>query len=133
MSSSSFEPQDAADPPQPITAESPSPSNRSYDRSLLENVLRQTLAESEVDFPFEDEEREALLGVVQLYSGQPFSLEPIAVGLVQAVLRVHFRRLTDSPDFWRPVSVQIAQTLVEDPVAGPRLQRLWDRLIQMKP
>jgi hypothetical protein len=132
MSSSSSGSSGAADLPQGSPAESASPAGRPYDRSLLENVLRQTLEDSEAGMPLEGADKEALLQVAQRHRQEPFSLEPIVVELVQAVLRTHFDKRSDSSEFWGVVSAQIAQTLFEDPVASPRLERLWRRLGRMR-
>jgi hypothetical protein len=128
VSSSSFGSPGAADSSQGTPTQPVSPAGRTYERSLLESVLQQTLEDSEAGVPLEDADSQALSEVVRRHRGQPLTLEPIAVELVQAVLWTHYGRLASSPEFWRTVSAEVAQTLFDDPVASPRLERLWHRL-----
>jgi hypothetical protein len=128
VSHSASGPQDAAGAPQPASDKTPSRSGETYDRTLLESVLRQTLEENGSGVPLDDAETAALLQVAGRYRGQPCTLEPVAAELVQAVLQTHFQELSKSLEFWRTVSAQIAQTVFDDPVARTRLEELWHRL-----
>ena len=131
MSASTPGPQDAPDRPQSASERPGSPSDRTCDRTLMERVLRRTLQENDAGARLEDADQEALLQVTARYRNQPFSLEPIAVEMVSAVLQTHFQKLFDSAGFWRMVSAEIAQTLFDDPLARPRLEGLWHRLCRV--
>ena len=84
------------------------------DRELLDRVLEQTLARINEGVLFEAPDMNALKEVARRYRGQPLSLEPVAVELVQAALRP-----------------QVARMLIDDPTAHDRLQGFWDRLSQV--
>lgn len=123
--SSASGPQDFADAPQP---ESQRPDSQpGHRRALLERVLRQTLLDDERDGPLDEADRRALAEVARRHRGKPLTLEPVGVDLVQAVLMTHFAGLADRPGFWRRVSLPIAETLLDDPVARGRIETLWDR------
>ncbi len=131
MSASTPDPQDAAGTPQSGPEQTSPPTDQTCDRTLLEQVLRQTLQENGAGVQLEDADKEALLQVTARYRDQPFSLEPIAVEMVWAILQTHFQTLSHSTGFWRMVSAEIAQTLFDDPQARPRLEELWRHLCRV--
>ena len=118
--------------PQPASAQGSSPTSAVHDRALLDSVLRQTLEESTSGEELDPAEKTALLEVAGRHRGQPLSLDPIVLELVEAVLRTHFRNLAGSSEFWRLISAQIARSLFDDPVAHSRLELFWDRLCGKK-
>ncbi len=128
MLSSAPNPQESGDPPQPASAEGPSPSSETHDRALLESVLRQTLEEGRSPEELESPEKAALLDVAGRHRGEPLSLDPIVAELVAALLTTYFRNLSGSPEFWSRISGEIAQSLFDDPVARLRLEAFWNRL-----
>ena len=82
---------------------------------------------SETVFP---RDLEALSEVCRRLGGQPFCLEPVAVELVQAVLRDFYGGETSPKDAWRSISLDIAQTLLDDPALSERFSGLWARLVR---
>ncbi len=97
-------------------------------RELLEQVLRQTIAASETTEGLEENERTALRSVVDRHGGTPLSLEPIAVELIEAMLRLRMAALSKSDKFWKELSLWIAQTMMDDPDSKSRLESLWANL-----
>jgi hypothetical protein len=96
---------------------------------LLENVLRETLAICTSDEPLDDADMQRLRQVARRFSGRPVASEPVAAELVYAVLEGHFAvGVSVAGEFWRTAAAQIAQTLLGDPGAKARLERLWTRL-----
>jgi hypothetical protein len=126
-------PQDPAGARQPPPAASPTPSDRTPDAALLEWVLRQTSEWYHSSEQFDAADMEALLEVGRRHRGEPLSLEPVAVELVQAALRGHFSPQADTAEVRRTICTQIAQTLLDDPVARERLQTFWAQLVRGQP
>ena len=48
--------------------------------------------------------------------------------MVASVLRVPFRGLMADDEQWQAMTVQVAQTLCDDPASYDRLKLLWNRL-----
>ena len=109
--------------PEESAAESAPP-----DASLLESVLRQTEAMTDADEPPSRAEMEAVEEVARRLAGEPFSLDPVAVELVSAMLLVQYGSQWNSPGLWRVVSERIARSIFESPPSRERMERLWDRL-----
>lgn len=109
----------------------PAPDEPVPDPALLESVLRETL-ETPVgdssDDPLADGDMEALKEVARRHRGRPFSLEPVAVDLVEAMLHQQFPVRPESVDKWRAIAAQVAQTLCDDPHSYDRLRNLWKHL-----
>jgi hypothetical protein len=102
-----------------------SPTEESSQRALMEKVLRQTLESAEADSAEDEAELGVLRGVASRYRGQPFGLEPVAVGLVEAMLHARFPETLFRGSMWQSMSRHIAQQLYEDPLCRGRLERLW--------
>jgi hypothetical protein len=98
------------------------------DRALLHDVLQKTLTVCSSDEPLDGENRRALDAVVDRHRGKPFGVEPVAVELVEAVLRTEKAKPPGSRKPWRAVARQVAQTLCGDPSARQRLEAFWVRL-----
>jgi hypothetical protein len=101
------------------------------DRELLDRVLEQTLARINEGVLFEAPDMNALKEVARRHRGQPLSLEPVAVELVQAALRPQMGSLAMTPQVWQQLTTQVARMLVDDPTAHDRLQGFWNRLSQV--
>ena len=97
-------------------------------KELLDQVLRETVAASEDLDALDAGEREVLLAVAERYRGSSLSLDPIAVELVERLLRFRMGELSSSDKFWREMSTWIARTLMEDPESKTRLESLWNNL-----
>lgn len=98
------------------------------ERMQLEQVLRQML--DRVDGPDAPPavELQALCEVARRHPGEPLTLEPVTVELVQALLGTHFQKQTASLNAWREATTQIARTLFDDPGTRRRLEKFWTRL-----
>jgi hypothetical protein len=96
---------------------------------LLENVLRKTLSVCTSDEPLDKAEMQRFLEVARRHREQPLSADPVVRELVLAALEGHFAG-ERGEDFWQATAAQIAQTLLDDPVARPRLERFWGRLCE---
>jgi hypothetical protein len=104
------------------------PAHAKVDHDLLASVLKCTIAYYEGDGQLTDDERDEIEAVVRRHRGEAIRLEPLVRELVEAVLRVEFRRRPAWTPLWPGVSAQIAQALWEDPVSRGRLETLWDHL-----
>jgi hypothetical protein len=94
----------------------------------LQQVLAETRETLLLDEPLAAGDQQALAEVARRHRGRPLTLEPVARELVSAILRNHFSGL---PGFLRgeqSLSAQVAQSLMEDPVARERLEAFWVRL-----
>lgn len=97
---------------------------------LLDRILEETrLGESGAD-----EDRAAglqeLKQVASRHSGAAFSLDPVAVEMVRAVVGPGCRKLAGSDEAWQAMTRSIAQTLFDDVRTRERLERLWHRLCE---
>jgi hypothetical protein len=99
------------------------------DSSLLEEVLRRTLAAGSTGEP-NREDLAPLVEVARRHRGAQLS-EPVVVDLVESILQAHFGHLNRSPELWHDVSLQIANTLVETSENRERLQRFWNLLSEL--
>lgn len=67
----------------------------------------------------------AMREVAKTLAGEPFTLEPVAVELIRAVLNVQFQKAGIPPATVEAMARQIAATLCDDPSARQRLEALW--------
>ncbi|MEX0712151.1 MAG: hypothetical protein WD278_07360 [Pirellulales bacterium] len=105
---------------------------KGVDRSLLEKVVEQTLLNLGGSEPMAPEDVAALREVASRHSGRVFGLEPVAVEMVEAVLRGQFEQLhTDQSR--RAIAAEVATTIYEDQVSHDRLLALWNRLSEAQP
>lgn len=95
---------------------------------LLDAVLEQTLARLQSPQSLDATELAALEGTAARFRGEPLKAERAGVELVKALLGPSFRRATASTAQWDAMTLVIAHVLVDDPVAGPCLDELWQRL-----
>ena len=127
MSSAAIDPQNNGGEPEggpEKAAQTPQPALS----RLLEHVMRQTLECCETVEPLNAAEMRALGEVARRYRGRPLVLEPVAVELVEAVLDSFCPTANNSSRFWRNISVQVAQSIIDDPPALARLKTFWIRL-----
>jgi hypothetical protein len=98
------------------------------ERGLLDSVLQWTEATLAADDPLEAADVEGLREVARRHRGEPVSLKPAAVELVEAMLQTQFRVHAEWLPVWRNASEWIAESLWEDPASRSRLEGLWGRL-----
>src|SRR5262245_53786459 len=96
------------------------------DRAMLEEVLKRTLSESVNSL--DPIERDALLTIVRRHRGEEFEIDPVAVDLVDVLLKLEFKNPIGSADVWRRMCYEIARTLFDDPVARQRMHSIWTAL-----
>ncbi len=102
------------------------------DSGLLDEVLEETLSLSP-NRGIGQEELNVLLNVAKRHRGQQLSLAPVAVDLVQSILRFRFANLKIDASKWEEMSAQIAGTLMEDEQSCQRLEKFWGRLGEALP
>jgi len=98
---------------------------RPVNASLLDEVLQNTLSLSSVA-PLELAD---LIDVGRRYFGQPLAWQPIAVELVQVVLKHRLPAVTASSE-QREMAEQIAESLMEDPHCESRLRSFWEQIME---
>ncbi len=76
---------------------------------------------------------DALRAVASRHAGCPFSLEPVTVAMVEAVLADTYQHLFADQDGWRKMVADVARTLYEDAPAHERLANLWAELCNELP
>lgn len=109
-----------------VPEDQPDQSNRVPDRSLLEDVLAETLSTS--NQPIDPAELQSLQQVARRYPDQPISLEPIGVELVMAILQLRFPGARDSDTAWQRMSSTIAESMLDVPEIQRRLEKFWTKL-----
>lgn len=128
MSASQFDPGEYSARPPRVDAEAPCADGRVRDRAWFERVLEETEKLLAAEDALEPRQIEALKAVARRHPGERLVLDPIAVELVLAVLSVQFGALAAAAPVWQEAAWQIAQALLEDPVARPRLEALWGHI-----
>jgi hypothetical protein len=98
--------------------------------SLLERVMRETLREDHVE-ELSPQEMQALSDVARRHRGASLVLDPVAVDLVEALLRCRFGNLSVGEGFWHQASQKIAATLCEAPESQQRLSVFWHQLCEL--
>jgi hypothetical protein len=100
-----------------------------------EDALKQILNQPDIrssNLNLESVDTILLLPVAHAHAGKPLTLEPVAVELVQAMLKSHFNAKTLPPPTMQSAARTIAATLMEDPGSRERLERLWSKLCGTK-
>ena len=123
--SSGFQANDAGDRPFADAA----PAAKNEDQQLLDQVLEATLVLSPDDTPLTDEELRKLRLVARQRGGEELTVDTV-MELVQAVLRLRYRRLAASAEVWEKLTRQIAESLFNDPRAQEKLRSLWTSLCE---
>lgn len=114
------------------SAERGEPRPANPDPALLEQILEETLSDGAVSH-LDPVALQALGEVAKRFPGVALVVDPIAVELVKALLKTHFRGFGASDAFWQEVSQQIATTLCEAPDTQEKLERLWSQLTELIP
>jgi hypothetical protein len=101
--------------------------------ALLERVVAETT--SQLAGPLEHDANlwPALLQVAERYAGQPMTLEPVGVALLESLLGPSFPVLAARPALLSKAARTVAQTLLADPAARRRLENLWHELSEGRP
>lgn len=108
------------------------PASSGPNRELLEQVVRRTLDDQQGgELP--PALLTALHDVARRQRDQSQPWDAVVVELVEQVLESWFpgQLLTAAPR--RTMAVEIADVLVNDPVAGPRLRRFWEQISEAAP
>jgi hypothetical protein len=99
-------------------------------KSVFEEVLRETLLNSDQPHQGEIVEIDLLIAVARRHRGEALQTDPIVSELVGTLLRSRFPNLRASPTFWDEVADEIAKTLMEDPRQNALLHRFWTKLCE---
>ena len=105
------------------------PSDLNSDQVAFEKVIRETLHQKSQDL-LDSDGVKALALVAQRYPQPELTLDPIAVELVDSILRIRISRSVRSANDWRTISNEIATLLYEAPDSKRRLERLWNSLLE---
>jgi hypothetical protein len=97
-------------------------------RSMLDDVVAQTSEQLATPEDLEPGVREALVAVARQYAGQPLTLDPAGVALVEALLRAQFPLLAARQALLAQTARAVAESLLADPDARPRVAHLWAQL-----
>jgi hypothetical protein len=101
------------------------------DRAMMEEVLKRTLDQPANSL--DSAERDSLVALARRHRGEPFELDPVAVDLVEVMLRREFNARITSPDRWRRMCYEVARTLFDDPAAHQRMQAIWTGICAIEP
>lgn len=95
---------------------------------FLKQVMSQTVAGMTSTRELSPQVYAALLEVAKRYPGEPLSLDPIAIELVSACLKVQMPAIAGREALSRRMHAWVASSLLDDPAARQRLAELWARL-----
>jgi hypothetical protein len=95
---------------------------------FLKQVMSQTVAGMTSSRELSPQVYAALLEVAKRYPGEPLSLDPIAIELVSASLKVQMPAIAGREALSRRMYSWVASSLLDDPAARQRLAELWARL-----
>ena len=101
------------------------PPERSYD-AVHHAGPDPTMADASTD-RLTDAEMAAIRNVARQHAGSEFNQDPIAIELVESLLRLRLRR-NQTDEWWKAISGQIAEVLCETPATAVRMQSLWNQL-----
>jgi hypothetical protein len=97
-------------------------------KEVLEDILRQTLAEADVSAGADVSALRLLVDVARRHRGVVRPTAAIVRELVGTLLETRFPPLQASPQFRDTVALEIAATLLDDPYQRDLLHRLWSKL-----
>lgn len=97
------------------------------DQEMLEKALRETL-EQQTNAPVSADNMKTLLAIAERHGRVALQIDPIAIEIVTCLLQARVPAARSHPDLWQPACRQIAETLMADPVAQPRMESLWQHL-----
>jgi hypothetical protein len=90
--------------------------------------MSQTLANLTSSRELDPQVLAALQEVARRFPDEGLSLDPVAIELIAASLRVQFPLLAQREAMLRRMSLWIAESILDDPAARHRLAELWARL-----
>ncbi len=105
----------------------------SANRALLDRVLEQTFRRLRAEDGLGEADAGALVDVARRRRGEPYSHTPVAIELVEAVLRDTLVRSVTPPPEFAALVAQVAQTIHDDDDARARLEKLWQALNEAPP
>jgi hypothetical protein len=95
---------------------------------MLDDVVAQTSEQLTAPEELEPAVRAALAAVAREYAGQPLRLDTAGVALVEALLRAQLPVLAARPTLLAHTARAVAESLLTDPDARPRVEHLWAQL-----
>jgi hypothetical protein len=101
------------------------------DPALLARVLQQTLAAADEQDAANSADLQRLRAIAHRRKGQNLVLEPVVIEMVRGVLGAEFAGLDKDPERFNDITMRIARSLLDDPVANKRLENLWARLAEL--
>lgn len=118
----------SADLPAAESIEQPAKPQKSEAKELLDQVIDRSV--SQFSKWLDGESLVPLLReIAKRYPGQAFSTNPVATELVlSALVSFWADNKPGAREFWRVVAYPVAESLVANPSARQRLERLWDEL-----
>ena len=128
------EPERRHQPPMESSSDGPGEDHRespSVNAEALRNIVNDTLRNQDQDWPAAD--LETLRDVARKHRGRPFELRPVAVDLVDSILRLRIGQGDASQLPPREMVEQIATTLAESPGTFDRLEEFWELLCESTP
>lgn len=105
-----------------------SPSAPDPSPSMLDDVVAQTSERLATPQELSAAVRAALVEVARRYAGQPLTLDPAGIALVEALLSAEFAIFAERPPLLARTARAVAQSLLNDPEARLRLEHLWAQL-----
>jgi hypothetical protein len=97
-------------------------------KEVLEQVLRQTLADADLADGANASDLSALIEVARRHPGAAHPTTRIVCELVGTLLESRFPRLQVTLQFRETVALEIASTLMDDPYQRDLLDRFWSKL-----
>ena len=111
----------------PVRQKSTPPQADNQD-SMLDQVLEVTKFDR--DEPLSVEEMQALTNVAKRHRQKQFALDPVAIDLVGAILRLRLNQPNTPKEYWDKISMEVASTLCDSPKVNARLKNFWKRLVE---
>jgi hypothetical protein len=99
-------------------------------KEVFEDVLRETLLNTDQQLETSAIEMDLLIAVARRYPGEALRTEPIVSELVEALLKSRFSNLSASTKFWDEAADEIARTLMDDPCQNALLHGFWSKLCE---
>jgi hypothetical protein len=97
---------------------------------MLDQILALTEGGSANVGFVEPDDLRAMREVAQKFAGQPFSLKPVVMEMMHAILQIQLQKAEIPAATVRHMAEYIASTLYEDPPSRQRLETLWASLSQ---
>jgi hypothetical protein len=126
MNQPAFDPHSG--PNRPFDSDASGRLHQAGQQHLLEKVLQMSLTAEKQQDAIDEADLQGLAQIARRYPGQPLSLTPVTLEIVQFLLAPWVKSLAGSPERWRRLTLRIASSLFDDPVARGRLEMLWQRV-----